>query len=281
MFVFDTLGLASPVLITGKCMLQDKWRSRIDWDKTIEADEHKKWLKWVNEIGKLASIRIPRCISPGHTEGEIYVSVDASERSYAAAVYWRMKVNEHENAVSLIAGKARVALLKVTSIPRLELQVALLSALWNSSISNEIRLILYEILLTHYDAPPGARRLYISCAGRGRYRARYSWHRAKMKIINEVCRKCRLRRVICLPNAYVIPTPLHVYGAYFGPIGVTIGRRHESTGRYSCLTTRAVHIELAESLSSNSMILALRRFIARRGTPSDVFGQRHNFVGAK
>ncbi|GBP10287.1 hypothetical protein EVAR_91944_1 [Eumeta japonica] len=109
MSVFDPLGLASPVLITGKCMLQDIWRSGIDWDETIEADAHKKWLKWVNDIKKLASIRIPRCISPGHTEGELHVFVDASEKSYAAAVYWRIKLSEHESAVSLIAGKARVA----------------------------------------------------------------------------------------------------------------------------------------------------------------------------
>ncbi|GBP08377.1 hypothetical protein EVAR_77090_1 [Eumeta japonica] len=106
---------------------QDIWRSGIDWDETIEADAHKKWLKWVNDIKKLASIRIPRCISPGHTE-ELHVFVDASEKSYAAAVYWRIKLSEHESAVSL-AGKARVAL-KVISIPRLELQAALLALDW-------------------------------------------------------------------------------------------------------------------------------------------------------
>ncbi|GBP77129.1 hypothetical protein EVAR_99375_1 [Eumeta japonica] len=172
MSVFDPLGLASPVLITGKCMLQDIWRSGIDWDETIEADAHKKWLKWVNDVKKLASIRIPRCISPGHTEGELHVFVDASEKSYAAAVYWRIKLSEHESAVSLIAGKARVAPLKVISIPRLELKAALLSA----------QLSLYERQLSHYDVPPGAQRPYMSCAGRGRYRARYSWHRAKMKV---------------------------------------------------------------------------------------------------
>ncbi|GBP48180.1 hypothetical protein EVAR_27566_1 [Eumeta japonica] len=114
MSVFDPLGLASPVLITGKCMLQDIWRSGIDWDETIEADAHKKWLKWVNDIKKLASIRIPRCISPGHTEG--------------GATF------------SLIAGKARVAPLKVISIPRLELQAALLGARLASSILTEIEL---------------------------------------------------------------------------------------------------------------------------------------------
>ncbi|GBP08380.1 hypothetical protein EVAR_77092_1 [Eumeta japonica] len=66
------------------------------------------------------------------------------------------------------------------------------------------------------------------------------------------------------------PTPSRVRGRLFRDWSVTIGNRHErNTGRYS-RTTRAVHIELAESLSSDSMILALRRFIARRGTPSDI-----------
>ncbi|GBP95798.1 hypothetical protein EVAR_7519_1 [Eumeta japonica] len=72
---------ASPVLITGKCMLQDIWRSGIDWDETIEADAHKKWLKWVNDVKKLASIRIPRCISPGHTEGDMCSSTRAKSRT--------------------------------------------------------------------------------------------------------------------------------------------------------------------------------------------------------
>ncbi|GBP58715.1 hypothetical protein EVAR_35493_1 [Eumeta japonica] len=70
---------------------------------------------------------------------------------------------------------------------------------------------------------------------------------------------------------------------YFGPMSVTIGRRHEKRygSLFTCLTTRAVHIELAESLSSDSIILALRRFIARRGTPRVMYSDHGtNFVGA-
>ncbi|GBP82294.1 hypothetical protein EVAR_86648_1 [Eumeta japonica] len=66
-------------------------------------------------------------------------------------------------------------------------------------------------------------------------------------------------------------------------MSVTIGRRHEKRygALFTCLTTRAVHIELAESLSSDSMILALRRFIARRGTPRVMYSDNGtNFVGA-
>ena len=36
---------------------------------------------------------------------------------------------------------------------------------------------------------------------------------------------------------------------------------------FTCLIMRAVHIEVAHSLDTSSFINALRRFIARRGSP--------------
>lgn len=56
---------------------------------------------------------------------------------------------------------------------------------------------------------------------------------------------------------------------YFGSYYVTIGRRKEV--RYGvlfrCLSIRAVHIEIAETLNTDSKLLAIRRFISRRGQP--------------
>ena len=40
---------------------------------------------------------------------------------------------------------------------------------------------------------------------------------------------------------------------------------------FTCLVTRAVHLEVAKSLETDSFINALRRFIARRGPPSDIY----------
>jgi len=54
---------------------------------------------------------------------------------------------------------------------------------------------------------------------------------------------------------------------YFGPLYSTIGRRTEKrwVALFTCLTTRAVHLEIAHDLSTDSCIIAVRNFMCRRG----------------
>lgn len=70
---------------------------------------------------------------------------------------------------------------------------------------------------------------------------------------------------------------------YFGPIYVKRGRGVEK--RYGCLFTclqsRAVHLEVAYSLSADSFIMTLMRFVARRGKPDNIYSDNGtNFVAA-
>ncbi|XP_058828346.1 uncharacterized protein LOC131688193 [Topomyia yanbarensis] len=60
---------------------------------------------------------------------------------------------------------------------------------------------------------------------------------------------------------------------YFGPIQVKQGRSlvKRWVALFTCLTTRAVHLEIVHSLSTQSCVMAIRRFIARRGSPSDLY----------
>ena len=70
---------------------------------------------------------------------------------------------------------------------------------------------------------------------------------------------------------------------YFGPITVKIGRRHEKRWAvlFTCLTTRAVHLELAHSLTASSAIMAIQRLSARRGVPMVMYSDNGtNFRGA-
>ena len=71
---------------------------------------------------------------------------------------------------------------------------------------------------------------------------------------------------------------------YFGPMNVKYKRG--TMKRYgcifTCLTTRAVHIEVAHSLDSDSFLMALHRFMARRGKPQKLFSDNGtNFVAAE
>ena len=77
---------------------------------------------------------------------------------------------------------------------------------------------------------------------------------------------------------------------YFGPLKVKINRNTRRTSgltkRYgaifTCLTTRAIHIELAGDLSTDSFLLALTRFMSRRGNPTTITSDNGtNFVGAE
>ena len=70
---------------------------------------------------------------------------------------------------------------------------------------------------------------------------------------------------------------------YFGPMNVKRGRVTERRWGclFTCLTTRAVHLELAGDLSTDSFIMELRRFRGRRGNPETMrLDNRTNFVGA-
>ena len=105
------------------------------------------------------------------------------------------------------------------------------------------------------------------------------------------CRKLQgrplMQKMADLPVDRVTPDrPPFTFSAVdlFGPLLVKRGR--SMVKRYgvlfTCLTTRAVHIELAHSLSTDSFINALRRFVSRRGQVEEMRSDNGtNFVGAE
>ncbi|XP_039762492.1 uncharacterized protein LOC120635541 [Pararge aegeria] len=136
MSVFDPLGLATPVLIQGKTLIQQLWRTGINWDDHIPDTLRDHWSKLLNNLACLKDLNVPRC-TDSCNEGELHTFVDASETIYAAATYWKTTMN-NQVSIKLIAAKAKVAPLKPTSIPRLELQAAVLGCRLANSIHQEM-----------------------------------------------------------------------------------------------------------------------------------------------
>lgn len=74
---------------------------------------------------------------------------------------------------------------------------------------------------------------------------------------------------------------------FCGPIFIREGRRKNSkhikayVAVWVCMATKAVHLEVVSDLSTDAFLNAFKRFIGRRGKPSDVFSDNGtNFVGA-
>ena len=89
-----------------------------------------------------------------------------------------------------------------------------------------------------------------------------------------------------LPSDRVNPAPPFTNTGvdYFGPFLIKEGRKllKRYGVLFTCLVSRAIHIETANSLETDSFIQALRRFIARRGNVRFIRSDNGtNFVGAE
>jgi len=81
-----------------------------------------------------------------------------------------------------------------------------------------------------------------------------------------------------------LPPFSHVSIDYFGPIEVKRGRSHVKRWGviFTCLASRAIHLEVASTLDTNSCINAIRRFLCRRGPVLTIRTDRGtNFVCAQ
>ena len=88
------------------------------------------------------------------------------------------------------------------------------------------------------------------------------------------------------PKSRIEPAPPFTYCGvdFFGPWHIQRGRTVMKRYRalFTCLASRAVHIEVADSLETDSFINALRRFICRWGSVREIRCDRGtNFIGAE
>ena len=92
-----------------------------------------------------------------------------------------------------------------------------------------------------------------------------------------------------LPKARLTPyEPAFSYTGvdYFGPFYVKRGRGKTTEKRweviFTCMNSRAVHLEVARSLETDDFILVLIRFLNRRGHVNEMRSDNGtNFVGAE
>ncbi|XP_044570431.1 uncharacterized protein LOC123257065 [Drosophila ananassae] len=130
MSIFDPLGFLSCQMIGLKILLQHIWRLNIDWDQELLDKILEDWRLWKTLLEQIRIFEVPRCFSPDTSDPrqtELHTFVDASEYAYSAVCYLRVAMDDKVD-VSLVIAKSRVAPLKPLSIPRMELQAAVMGA---------------------------------------------------------------------------------------------------------------------------------------------------------
>ncbi|XP_055585414.1 uncharacterized protein LOC129738255 [Uranotaenia lowii] len=116
---------------------------------------------------------------------------------------------------------------------------------------------------------------------------------SEIKKVSANCNWCKVNRnrpvtprMAPLPIQRVTPflRPFSYVGVdYLGPITVTVGRRSEKRWicLFTCMVVRAIHLEVVHTLNTESCLMAIRRFIGRRGPPLEFLSDNGtNFKGA-
>ncbi|XP_072757735.1 uncharacterized protein [Anoplolepis gracilipes] len=135
--IYDPLGILGPVILYAKRLMQNLWRNKLNWDESIPADIHTAWINFATQLELIHDISIERLVlTPDYANVQIHGFCDASQEGYGACIYLCSETQNREVHCQLLCAKSRVAPLKSTTIPRLELCGALLLAKLHDATCN-------------------------------------------------------------------------------------------------------------------------------------------------
>ena len=140
--IYDPLGLLGPFILNGRKILQQITLENSCWDDELTPELYSSWEEWLKDLPKLQSLKIGRCYKPENfntVAASLHSFSDASDYGYGQATYLLRQVSDQgEVHVSLVIGKSRVVPSKPTTIPRLELTAALVSAKITAMVKDEL-----------------------------------------------------------------------------------------------------------------------------------------------
>ncbi|XP_014668938.1 PREDICTED: uncharacterized protein LOC106810171 [Priapulus caudatus] len=146
--VFDPIGFAAIIIARAKMVLQRLWQVGLQWDDPLTEREHAEWIKLFEEIKSLYDVKLERCLTPSNARGKPVLCIfsNASEKAYGTCAYLRWQTEDDKYDVRFVAAKSKVAPLKTLTIPRLELQAAVLASRLYKAINDEMRVEVAKVI---------------------------------------------------------------------------------------------------------------------------------------
>ena len=147
--IYDPLGLVSPVTFRAKRIVQELCRLKLGWDDPIPSAKEREWIEWMDKLPEIEKISIHRCYKPESFDqicnAQLHIFSDGSESGYGACAYLRLVDGNGNVSISLVMGKSRLAPIKQSTIPRLELSGAVVACRLYELISSELEIDLDHV----------------------------------------------------------------------------------------------------------------------------------------
>ncbi|XP_072395156.1 uncharacterized protein [Diabrotica undecimpunctata] len=264
--IFDPLGLINPITVSAKLLMQKIWICNLNWDDKLTGEISSEWLNFLAHIPDLAKLTISRpLLNPlniSRIEIHGFCDANASDLIRVDGRLRNANVSYNQKFPLLLPTKCQV----VRSLLERE-HIRLLHTGPQNTLSN-IRLTYWPL-----DGLREIKRIIYKCKNCYRFNARPA-HQIMADLPKE---------------RFQVSRPFTNVGIdYGGPFQIKSSKLRRAPickayiAVFVCLVTKAVHIELVSSLSTEAFLLTLKRFISRRGIPKTIYSNNaSNFLGAR
>ncbi|GFX21742.1 uncharacterized protein TNCV_546791 [Trichonephila clavipes] len=145
--IFDPIGFTCPITLIPKLLIQECWKIEASCDSKLPIDIERKFETWKKQLIEIQDFKVPRRLSNldlKDTNLSLQVFCDASKSSYDTCVFLRAE-REDEVTYQLIQARSKVAPLKGTSIPRLELLACTIGARIADSVKMDLHVEIVDV----------------------------------------------------------------------------------------------------------------------------------------
>ena len=128
---YDPLGLLSPITIQMKIELRTLYNKemKLGWDDPVPRQVKENWVRILQLVKNSEKVKFPRCIRPNSAVGnpDLVMCNDGSTEAMCTTAHIRWKLESGDYECFLWSAKTRVGPLQRISIPRIEMQSAVMS----------------------------------------------------------------------------------------------------------------------------------------------------------
>ena len=128
--IFDPVGFLVAILLESKLLIRESWcGEQLGWDDPLPSDQQKRWIRFLSSLLSLGEVLFERSLWPeGRVVGlpMLIVFCDGSALAFGAVAFIRWELEGGGFWCRLIMAKCRVAPKNILSIPRMELNGAVL-----------------------------------------------------------------------------------------------------------------------------------------------------------